>query len=378
MKDLTKSGVTSKNNALKIKLYNVGHGDCILITFPNGDLALIDSKIRTKEKNNPAYELIREKGSLKLLCLTHPHFDHYQGMYKLFLDDDIQIEKFIHSMDVSLQEQMKFHNEYTVFETTGIESVAKYAATREMQGNGKGDLLKLFDHVYNELDEKLYEEISERKWLKSIDGVDIAVLAPSVGKINKHKKRLNELIKGRIKTQDKIDIVDRSANSISAVIHLQYGGRKILLGGDALDSNWKEIVNEYCTSDYSFFPVDVIKASHHGASDSFYPKMWSKILSKDSFVLVSSGKNKHPSEEFVTSLKNHSCNVLCTNKGLYCMSEQRALNQLFVKQADKTDIIQKIEKICHDWIEISIPFDKNENIKVSTGKENHCLHCRTN
>lgn len=81
-----------KLKPLKIKIFNVGHGDCILLEFPNGELGLIDSQIPRGLKSCPAIELIEKKKHLKFLCLTHPHSDHFRGMLQILENSQIKID----------------------------------------------------------------------------------------------------------------------------------------------------------------------------------------------------------------------------------------------------------------------------------------------
>jgi metal-dependent hydrolase (beta-lactamase superfamily II) len=72
---------------LNIHILNVGHGDSIVLEFISHSgraFGVIDSNTYT---NNPPRALAKLKEldaeQISFLCITHPHWDHYRGIYSI-------------------------------------------------------------------------------------------------------------------------------------------------------------------------------------------------------------------------------------------------------------------------------------------------------
>ncbi|NLS91909.1 MAG: hypothetical protein GXX96_06975 [Planctomycetaceae bacterium] len=74
---------------IRIRSYNVGFGDCILVTFPDGDATrnmLIDFGNAPGQKNTAFPSIVQNiydetGGHLDVLVMTHEHLDHMEGFY---------------------------------------------------------------------------------------------------------------------------------------------------------------------------------------------------------------------------------------------------------------------------------------------------------
>jgi beta-lactamase superfamily II metal-dependent hydrolase len=77
------------NAGIRIRSYNVGFGDCFLLTFPDGDVTrnmLIDFGNAPGQKNTAYPSIVRNiheetDGHLDLVVMTHEHLDHMEGLY---------------------------------------------------------------------------------------------------------------------------------------------------------------------------------------------------------------------------------------------------------------------------------------------------------
>ncbi len=80
-------------NSLSLVLFGPGRGEAMLVRFPNGDLSIIDGCREPKNKkgrDDPMREFLQKLQAtqeqplkIPLVCLTHPHDDHYAGLAKL-------------------------------------------------------------------------------------------------------------------------------------------------------------------------------------------------------------------------------------------------------------------------------------------------------
>lgn len=359
-----------RNNPLKVKIYNVGHGDCILITFPNSEIALIDSQIPKGETQIPPLELIKKKGRLKFVCLTHPHLDHFNGMLSIFKDKKIKVEKFYHSINIGLDKVLKFINEYTA----GLNTI-EFISLKDWGDKKKkiGEILDIFDFVFDQHSD-FHERISERKDFEDIAGVKMYALAPSSSKINTYDKMVSRLLDedGKKPSISKVKRIRDYANKISAVVHLTYGENKLVFGGDAMDTNWNDILKVNKFRILKLLPANILKASHHGSETSFAQGMWNQIIEQDGIIAVSSGKPHHPHEKFVSDLKGNGVNIYCTNLGDYCNNNnksQKTSDPGFYTESEEDD------RICCDWIEILV-YKGNSEPKIQFGNPNCFRYCK--
>ncbi|HEX4966598.1 MAG TPA: hypothetical protein VF173_37660 [Thermoanaerobaculia bacterium] len=111
-------------------------------------------------------------------------------------------------------------------------------------------------------------------------------------------------------------------NAASAVVALDYKGRRVLFGGDANILTWKEISNRIAS--LSQIECDVVIAWHHGARLGFSSgrdydsSIWEGVLGKNrddhKYVLISHGCGRygHPHIETVTSVVKNDGLIYCT------------------------------------------------------------------
>ena len=73
-----------RSNCLKVKMFDVGAGEAILVTAPTGESVLVDggSTRRPASLANAIAAQI-DRGSLKAFIATHPHKDHLSGIENL-------------------------------------------------------------------------------------------------------------------------------------------------------------------------------------------------------------------------------------------------------------------------------------------------------
>ncbi len=297
--------------ALDIYFLNVGHGDCTVVSFPSGRLAIIDVNNSPGLDDQAEQELAKAHGVdvslyevLKLFnklpssfvkeldafsdrlvdpadfmndkfpsssvwrfILTHPDMDHLSGLYRLFnsSQENIDLTCF---WDTENEREMS-QSDFGKGASKGTwEDWQEYCRLRTSAQSPKV--------IHN------YRGDIGRYWTDD----EISILAP---------------------TSELVEAANNNGkwNSLSYVLSIEYAGRRIILGGDADDSVWDDIVSTYDSSDLK---ADVLKASHHGR-DSGYHQPAVKAISPI-FTVVSVGKK--PETDASNKYRHYSKKVMST------------------------------------------------------------------
>jgi beta-lactamase superfamily II metal-dependent hydrolase len=291
---------------VRVTVFYVGDGDSILIRFPDGQLGLVDSNTTSWASIPPALKVIQQSGNkLAFLCMTHPHADHYRGMRQILNSPDIEIGEFWHTMpDVSV--------------------VAKHALKSPATWGPYQELSRKIDEDYKDL-ARILEAASKRAKIKSllprrigdfahvrtIGGVEIWSLAPSAQATHDYTARLaNALATNQKLKQD-------TANAISAVLLLRFGGQSILLGGDATTQSWLTVLERsHELEKLDLIRSSTLKVAHHGAKNSLCAGLLEALRASDPDVaIISAGSRLHPSPETVAALEGGQRRVHITGMG---------------------------------------------------------------
>ncbi len=216
--------ITPDVESLLIFILDVGDGDSIIVQLPNPDSnghIIIDCKSSTPTKN-----WLRNIGAkrLALVVATHPHFDHIAGLGSVIKQYSGMIDQF---WDSGFR-----HTSVTWDNMT--EEVNKAGAL----------FLRPTSGMYI-----------------TYDDVKVTVLAPSIYLRNRY------------------DSYGVNINNASIVLKLDYGGKSIILAGDAQWDSWGKMVEEFpryvktenpdqhVQIDKSHNPLrcNVLKVAHHGS-----------------------------------------------------------------------------------------------------------------
>ena len=287
---------------LKIHFLNVGQGDCTVIEFPSGRLALVDinngktldastrdevlaqyrATRATQQQNNLValanlLGVMLEQNYLKQeeakttdpiayldhwllgrdffrVVITHPDMDHMTGLHRLYIQTGRRIDNFWHSGP----------HEFNLATTTAQEWADcpydkrdwdTYKALRASANNSPTSL-------------RLYSGQQGHFWTD--DGVEI--LAPSAA-LEKKAVELDQ------------------PNIISMAFMITYAGRRVVVGGDATaDESWPDICSRVALP-----IVSVLKASHHGRKSGYHQPAV-KALSPW-LTITSVGQTEHDATE---------------------------------------------------------------------------------
>lgn len=237
--------LTNKTEEYSIKIHylDVDQGDSIFIELPNKETMLIDAAEKEYGKKIITYIKNLKYDRINYVVATHPHTDHIGGM------EDI-INKF---------------NIDKIYMPKALTTTKTYSS--------------LLDTIKNK---------------------NLTINRAKAGVTILNEKDLNiEIISP---TNDEYE----DLNNYSAVIKIEYKGKKFLFMGDAE----KEIENHLNIKE----KIDVIKVGHHGSDTSSTKKFIKNI--NPSIAIISVGKDNtynHPNEKIIKRYKDNNTQVYRTD-----------------------------------------------------------------
>lgn len=319
--------------SLEIIVFDVRHGDTIVLVFPGGShYAIVDCNLlkRTLDPVNPSesrrsardffHDLTVEtrlKPVIEFACLTHPHLDHYRGYGELLmglLDAGIEIKEF---WDYCASRRK-------------AEAILRLPKISKFDEE-KNEMLKLI----KSMDRLRLAGCNKRNLATPMAnfwsgcGVEIDLLAPGAEVFELYLNYLaldsedekRDYLKER-KCLTDVEVPCRCAaddNTVSSVLHVRYGKFSILLAADCSNCAWRGIENRSVNP-----PIrcDAIKVSHHGSKEGNFPSenraVWESITppTKTFSPVISGGYRANlPHEKTLSSLEDAGVTPLCTGPG---------------------------------------------------------------
>lgn len=262
------SGPKADGN-LTVEFLDVGQGDAVFITFPDGRTMLVDGGgrvnfTRVGEEGSAAFvpdmstigeavvsEFLWERGysTVDMLVVSHADADHEQGIVDI-----------ARNFDVSMI----------------------YLGT----AHGEGDHTRELVSVARKKDIPIMT-LASNEWF-DVAGVGVEVIYPPFG----------------------VAADGFSRNDRSLVLRLTYGSRSFLLTGD-VEKNGEDAM----VSDNKLLVADVVKVPHHGSRTSSTKPFVEAVRAK--YAVISVGKRSmfgHPHPEVVERWKDAGATVLITGK----------------------------------------------------------------
>jgi hypothetical protein len=309
---------------IEIFVFNVGHGDNLLIKFSTGTWGLIDFFYDGYQVEPPSLAFLKKlKGSIEIefLHISHYHHDHTKGLEDVFkwIDDEKGRVKLKKLWLPGMIPTEKFHK---LFNKVRF----KKENLSEAKKNKKGEEVKLIAFKFKYLDVviKKYSRNNSIEYLVSckpymVNNNYVAFcISPSCNIVNNililYSKHCEELHQSVVKEAPFID-----QNSLSTILFfscLDDGCKttRFAFGGDATRQGWlngmaefssKRIVfSEEMQDLYSFF----IKVSHHGSIHSSDVRVWSSLMDNHASEVIqffiSAGSDDHPHEETLLHIQH--------------------------------------------------------------------------
>ncbi|KQV71304.1 hypothetical protein ASC64_04470 [Nocardioides sp. Root122] len=287
-------------DSTKLHFLNVGHGDCTIIEHPSGRLTMIDINNSKNLPEDDEVALAEAKG----LSLSHFRQGSWEEYYRGLLVDprDYWRDRFAGRM---LFRYIQTHPDMD--HLSGLASL--FWGEKVTLGN-------FWDYDHAKKNSKLDFDKNRFNWNDWLAYLELREGNHGDGTTHTVIKRLRDetgsfwsedglTILGP--TQDLIDYCDRieSWNNSSYVLRLDYGGRRVILPGDAEKPAWDSIEAHLGGDDLA---CDILKAAHHGR-ESGYSESAVDAMDPD-FVICSIGKK--PSTDASDEYRRHGAKVLST------------------------------------------------------------------
>jgi len=257
-------------NPLEIIIWDVQHGNAILIKTPNGKSLIHDIGVGDYSENSISFSPLqhtRKKHHLyKIdhLIITHPHLDHIEDILNL---DLFRVNSISYPKSISISEiSKKIDNEFDSYKK---EIFRKYL---ELIQNCLSPNL----HMYNPFLPGHY------------GGVKIKIYSPKPDVDDSYKE-----------------------NEHSLTTFVFYAGYTILLSGDNGISSWKYLLNNHYFRD-DLRNVDVFLASHHGRLSGYHDQIFKFFNPK--LTIISDGRLRETS---ITDIYNSH------TKGWYIQNQHK-------------------------------------------------------
>lgn len=309
---------------LRVHIFDVGHGDSILLEFPGGAWGVVDCK-----DNNPPTQpssllrFLRERNVRRLafVCLTHPHGDHFSGLPQVLEEFGENVDE-IWSFRLDSQHWRKFL------------TINKNAATTISKRREFEQLRTIFEHLARRLKKNEVRLLDANQHLPTIGEVQLDCLAP-------HPKELSSYQTSLARWSEHPEEYRGDENRLSVVLRLKYGENTVLLGSDATSSSWMDLTKQSVKTGESIRSI-LVKVSHHGSTQGFFKGAWETITTPGmTHGAISAGVQYGlPHRSVITSLRELGVRLHCTNYAPSCIKTDELDLSKFegLSQADRLQL----------------------------------------
>jgi beta-lactamase superfamily II metal-dependent hydrolase len=335
---------------LNIWILNVGHGDSIVLEHVKGEyksFAVIDSNRLPGQVSVSAFRKLEQLNadSLSFVALTHPHADHYRGLFDILTGYKDRISNFfIYPVGIDIQRRLK--------NLAKIHQRLHQNTESQTLKNDTTEFLKILLFLKENIGLNSCEELNgpNSQFIPDdgFEDVEFFSIAPP----RSVKGEYFQLI-----DKNNLDLINGKydLNSLSTAILIKYAGREIVLGGDCTYQNWlahkrkMDKVNNYINA-------IAVKLPHHGSKkdckspiiEHLYPQTGSK------YGLISANGKSHPHPDTIKDLSDNSILPYCTNLASICGTNieemlcdneldptfRRELNSMLVESSSTTQACQ--------------------------------------
>lgn len=313
---------------IKIKSFDIERADCFLITVTDGK-GLFFNLLVDCGRMGMADRIKKALSGQKLngIVVTHVDDDHIEGVVDL-------VEHY--NANTFLKDAFIIYNKYD-------ESLVSYEKGRilllEIQKQLSQKLLiKSYARNYNRENKvlerrrkknqlpvymlsKVQRELINERMMKK-DTVYITLLSPDINTLKKFMRNWKALKKNAPLT-----------NQSSISFLLEYGGKRLLMTGDAV---MKDVL-EALRGIHNIDKIDFVKISHHGAENSNQgiEELVDKYSCKEYMVTISqaqTGEGRHPSRNLIEKLTDKGCRIY-TSTDYICMDAGDTIHRI-IKQGE--------------------------------------------
>jgi beta-lactamase superfamily II metal-dependent hydrolase len=295
---------------LTFHILDVGHGSSVLIeleTAAGRSFGVIDSNASAGQEPK-ALTKLREKGATKLafVGLTHPHKDHFSGLYTIICAFPGAIDQFYSCPMGEL-----FQNKDRLKKLTRkCLSVLEHSDGRDQRRAALE-----FAQILIWADEGARN--GELGW-HECKGEEFSVAPPGFSDVEVCALLPPSRVVGtyvqRILKEDMSVLGGFEENDISIAFRFSYRGRTIILGGDGTAANWAAR-RRYEHNKNSRLSGDVVNLPHHGSKHDCEPDVLMQLFSSAGrrIGITSANGITHPDLEVIEWLQKNSIEPYCTN-----------------------------------------------------------------
>lgn len=298
---------------LEIWILNVGKGDSIVLkntTKDNQSYAIIDSN-KGPGGNIKGLDKLIELGAkhLSFVSLTHPHADHYTGLYDILDHYQGNIDE-LYTFPVDSQSIKRLHNLATIY-----NEIIKETKSTNLQSQLK-EFVRILHYAKNKFTGTWYEATGGYSKIFPVgfsDEIDFTILSPL-------PKAKGDFFR-RIDLKDKSIIENNDLNELSLSFSIIYNGIEVILGGDVPKKVWDE--HKQWTKSNTKLNGVVVKLPHHGSKHDCTESVLDYLygIEGDKYACISAIGNKHhPHEDTLKLLSIKNIKPYCTNLSLNCSS----------------------------------------------------------
>lgn len=321
---------------LGVHVLGGGFGESIILQLPSGKVGVIDCwstriKVASRAERlqaNPTLRFLVQElraADLAFVGLTHPHEDHGRGLSQVLAEYQDHVEQVWIFKGYQSSALQRF---YWTLLRQGIRLAAD-GPSIEPPGSFHRELVDIRGRVIRQCDEKNryraeFVEFSGRKTLL-IDGESVVFhfLGPAENLANAYEASLVDNLTGFVGEKGhlvnaawKPDGVNH--NEASPAILVEYGGTRILLGGDMEQRAWKHALGQWQKAGGSpRLDCQLVKASHHASANGFEEGFYTRAGAGGAPIIVVTPFNRNqsplPSWEGYGLVRAAAAEVLTTN-----------------------------------------------------------------
>jgi beta-lactamase superfamily II metal-dependent hydrolase len=360
---------------LRIHQLDAGKGDSAVIELhpPEGGhfFGVIDSNLLPGQSLPPALSLLRKLkvDELSFVVLTHPHADHYSGLFQILQAYKGKIRSFF-----------TFPLDKATGKLPALTKVAKELAAKvdsdHIAVRNLSELYKILNFATQYLSAEWDDTTSgwDSRYL-NLPGLSMYAVLPMKSKRGAFWEAIESgeydpLIRG---------VHD---NDLSIALRLEYAGREIVLGGDGTYAGWMTRKN---AADRSNSPMkaDVVKLPHHGSKTDSNAAVLDSLfrgntIAERRYAIISAEGRKHPADETLKALADRGIFPFCTNLAKQCGAQSDLKVDIpDLSPVAKRDILQMVDETEHQSREpcqgaVTLNVDHAGQIKIDT---EHAMLC---